>query len=130
MLQDDLDRRIRAGEETAFEEFRLRFSKLFYAYFRRRGIPDAAAIELMGNCVTDIPLKVRDHFPEGHTDFNAWVSTLRNHAADNWWRRNFRLETVAINGDLPGIGLDLPDLQESEQSPAVDATAAAVANLD
>ena len=100
MGPDSLASRIIAGEETAFEEFRLRFGSRFFTYFRQHGLSDMDAADLAGDCVTDIPLKVRDHFPPDHTNFDAWVYTLRTRALQNWLRRKYP-EMVEIDKITP-----------------------------
>jgi RNA polymerase sigma factor (sigma-70 family) len=93
---DDLARRIAQGEDLAFSEFASRYSALFYSFLRRYGLHDAAAQELACNCITDVALKVRDHYTPG-TNFNAWVFTLLRRAAFTWYRKEKRLDVK----DLP-----------------------------
>jgi RNA polymerase sigma factor (sigma-70 family) len=107
--ENSLAERIRNGHEKAFEEFRAVYSAPFYYYFRRRGLSEADAVELAADCVTDIPLKVRDHFNPSHTCFGAWVNLLRKRAATNWWRRTRHFDTVELDPDFPA-----PDEEEAE----------------
>ena len=55
MVSDNLASRIRAGEEKAFEEFRLRFGAGFFHYFHGHGLSEMDATDLAGNCASDIP---------------------------------------------------------------------------
>jgi RNA polymerase sigma factor (sigma-70 family) len=99
--ENSLAERIREGHESAFEEFRVKYTPRFYYYFRHRGLPEADAVELTADCITDISLKVRDHFSPTHTCFAAWVNLLRQRAATDWWRRKERLNTVELDENLP-----------------------------
>jgi DNA-directed RNA polymerase specialized sigma24 family protein len=99
-FERSLPERLRVGEESAFEEFRTRYSGSFYRYFVRRGLPEADAIDLSANCVADIALKVRDHFPADHPSFEAWVNLLRQRAALDWWRQQNRFPTVRLSPNI------------------------------
>jgi RNA polymerase sigma factor (sigma-70 family) len=112
---NSLAERIREGQESAFEEFRSRYSTAFYYYFRRRGLPESAAIDLAADCVADIPLKVRDRFDSTHTCFEAWVNLLRQRAAANWWRREQRFKTVELDP-----GMLAPDEEQAESDAELD----------
>jgi len=123
--KESLPERIRAGEETAFEEFRTRYAASFFYYFRRRGLPEVAAIDLAGNCITDIALKVRDHFDPLHTCFDAWVNLLRQRAAADWWRREKRFPTVELDPEWAA-----PAQEAETEAVALVAVSDALAGLD
>jgi RNA polymerase sigma factor (sigma-70 family) len=130
---DSLPDRIRAGEESAFEEFRVRYTASFYYYFRRRGLPETAAMDLAASCITDFALKVRDGFNPEHTSFGAWVNLLRRHAAVDWWRRERRLKTAELDPQIADWKVDAwseIDDEAERESDEIVAVAEAVAKLD
>jgi RNA polymerase sigma factor (sigma-70 family) len=129
---ESLPERIRAGEEAAFEAFQKRYAVPFYYYFRRRGLPETDAADLAATCLTDILLKVRDHFDRAHTCFEAWVHLLKQHAAVDWWRQRKRKPTVTLDPDseIAAADVDAGDEAASTQAEAVAAVADAMDRLD
>jgi DNA-directed RNA polymerase specialized sigma24 family protein len=124
-VESDLVDGLRAGRENAFVAFRVEFAISFYHYFRHHGLSEADAMELTETCLTDIPLKVRDHFPEGHPSFAAWVNLLKNRACHDWWRKKKRIQMVDLSPDLTA-----PDDDDSAMTAAEQAAAEAIAELD
>jgi RNA polymerase sigma factor (sigma-70 family) len=129
---ESLAESIRAGEESAIRAFQKRYSAPFFYYFRRRGLPEADAADLAASCITDIVLKVRDHFDPLHTCFEAWVYLLRQRAAVDWWRQKRRQPMLELDQELESAAAsaDVGDETAGIQADAVNAVAEAVSQLN
>jgi RNA polymerase sigma factor (sigma-70 family) len=131
-LMEPLPERIRAGEEAAIIAFQERYSASFYYYFKCRGLSEVDAADLAANCITDILLKVRDHFDPLHTCFEAWVYLLRRRAAVDWWRKKNREPKLEPNPEyeVATFGPDAGDEVAGMRAGAVSAVAEAIKRLD
>lgn len=86
---EELAKRLSALEKEAFKEFGRIFGPRFVCLFIGKfGLTRWEAKNLATSCITDISLKVREHYrPRSDSRFDAWVGTLAQRAAIDWLRR-------------------------------------------
>lgn len=116
---EGLPARLKAGEQQAFADFAEEFYSWFYHFFLSRGLPEFEAKDLTEDCMADIPMKVVDGKYEERPDasFAAWVKTVMENRARDWWRKHYNHQEEPLPEDIAG-----PDSEET--APAVAQTVA------
>jgi RNA polymerase sigma-70 factor, ECF subfamily len=100
MPNDDLDlaRRLRAGDESAFEAFFAEYFPRLYRFARvRLGGDDEAAEEVVQTTLIRALAKVRTY--RGEAPLFTWLCTICRHEVSAWLERGGRATSVSLTAD-------------------------------
>jgi RNA polymerase sigma factor (sigma-70 family) len=126
---EQLARRLKEMEDSAYADFAAHFGPRFRRYFRACGLGTTDSEDLASSCITDIELKVnRYSSPQDtllvnattlahrdrkrRTGFEAWVFAVAHNFLVDWLRRQPKQgSTIELPDDLamPPRSLDVPD---------------------
>src|ERR1700683_1990250 len=73
-------------DDDALREFGLLYGPRLRRYFLNHGLNIGDAEYLAVSMITDIALKVADHYLEQNGKFDAWVFTLARNGLSDWRR--------------------------------------------
>ena len=96
----DLARRLRAGEESAFESFFTEYFPRVYRFARTRlGGDEDAAEEVAQTTLIKALAKVGTY--RGEAALFTWVCSVCRHEIDRWFSRTGRTVSVSLSDDTP-----------------------------